>query len=277
MVRTILIVSMCLLACENRTYASQAWGVTVGNNAVGSTAFIRLHEIDTSTGEVGDLSSSTGSIQGASVSDLASDPLRHPTFVWAVRDSSVGNELIAVDPFREEIVSNALIDAPQSILSIAIDPLTGVMFGASSAAIYSIDPFDGSSNLVGNTSAPVTKGLGFDSTGRLFGIEGNNRLVEVDTLTAATSLVAELDVIRMEDIAVRPEDGVMYGLGYADYQLFTINLDDGAVSSVGNSLGRPGGLAFTAVPEPSTGLIAMTASCAVFLQRKRFRFGYLIQ
>ena len=63
-------------------------------------------------------------------------------------------------------------------------------------------------------------------------------------------MVSEIDPLP-GDIAVRPEDGVMFGLGFGagpahDYSLYQINLTTGAVTDIGPSIGRPGGLAFTA-------------------------------
>jgi hypothetical protein len=179
--------------------------------------------------------------------------------------------LIAVDPLQQEILLYALIDAPTVIESLAVNPVDGVMYGASNYALYSLNAFTGLSTLVGTTRFPLSKGLGFDNSGQLYGIEDANRLVRVSTTDASVTLVATFPLDRMEDIAARPEDGVMYGLGYGGYQLFTIDLNDGALTSVGRSLNRPSGLAFTNVPEPSCLVFLAMATGTLVCRRRRYQ------
>lgn len=271
--KTIALLLLLSVTIADSASASQAWGVNVGGSGP-----IRLQSIDIKTGGVTSISQSGDSLLGASVRDLASDPVRDATRVWAVRSSGVGNELIAVDPYRELLLSYTLIDAPSDIRSLAIDPTTGVMYGASTGELYTIDPLTGSTMLLGNTAVDntaedVSRGLGFDNAGQLFGIGGSNRLLAIDKTNASSLLIAELPLLRMEDIAVRPEDGVMYGLGYSGYDLYKIDTADGSVTSVGPSVGRPGGLAFTAVPEPS-GLTLLVLVGFVGCGRVCFRPGY---
>lgn len=145
-------------------------------------------------------------------------------------------------------------------MTLAIDPTSGEFFGTSDAALYRIAPGTGATTLVGTTSLPVGRGLGFDLRGNLYGIANLNQLVAIDKLTGDTSLRATLDVIRMEDIAARPEDGVMYGIGYGpDYSLYQIDVDTGDLVKLGDSLARPSGLSFAAIPEPSTLVLVIAA------------------
>lgn len=246
-------VSVIAALVPTAAQASQAWGV-VG----GSSSSISLQAIDVATGSVGASAVSGGSLAFINVTDLASDPARYPGVVWAVRYSPlVGNELIAVNPHLKTIVNYALINAPTAVRSLAINPVDGVMYGASDSALYTINPVTGSSLFVGSTSASLADGLGFDNAGQLYGVEQSSRFVRVSTTNASTTFLGQfpgaISSAYFFDLAVRPEDGVMYALGglTGGYQLFTLGLTDGAVAPVGLSLGRPSGLAFTNVPEPS--------------------------
>jgi hypothetical protein len=69
------------------------------------------------------------------------------------------------------------------------------------------------------------------------------------------------------DIAVHPATGVMYGLGFdnqpsVDYGLYQIDLTTGAIANIGQSLFRPAGLAFTAIPEPTAFTLALLVGIA---------------
>jgi hypothetical protein len=258
-----LIAFVGLLQMSVPAWGSQAWGIGSGN-----TTSIVLNPIDVTNGAVGPNLVLGDSLQFTNVDDLASDPIRYRGLIWAVRNSSAGNELIAVSPLQQKIVSYALIDASTVVESLAVNPVDGVMYGASTNALYSLNPFTGVSTFVGITRFPLSKGLGFDNAGQLYGIEDQNRLVRVSTADASVTLVATLALSRMEDIAARPENGVMYGLGFGGYQLFTIDLNNGALTSVGPSLTRPSGLAFTNVPEPSSlAFVTMVAGTLAFRRR----------
>jgi hypothetical protein len=243
-------------------FASQLWGVVLGN----STSVV-LHPIDPATGMVGQTKSIGMGLNFANVDDLASDPARQPSVVWVIRSSLAGNELIAVDPFQEQLLSVTLLNAPAPIVSLAIDPTDGVFYGATTGALYRIAPDTGATALIGATAMPVDKALGFDNQGNLYGIANNVNLVSVNKTTGATSLIAPLNLGRMEDIAARPEDGVMFGLGFG-YSLYRINVGTGQLLEVGPSLSRPGGLAFTAVLEPTASFLCLAAVSSFIIGRR---------
>ena len=260
---TVLII--CIFVTSDVAVASQAWGVAGGN----STA-ISLYPINTATGTVSfsEVSESGGTLAFANIDDLASDPVRYPQLVWAVRTSIDGNELIAVDPYRESILSYAIIDASSDILGIAINPRSGVMFGTSTDALFTVDAFTGESNLVGETSLPDISGLGFDDTGRLFGIQGT-QFVEIDIMDASITSIGTVSANQFSDIAADPQSRTLYGLGLNIYELVTIDPSSGTVTTVGESLIRPSGLAFTAVPEPSSWLMVIIAGLVMIMPWSR--------
>lgn len=239
--------------------ASQLWGATGG---LGTS--IALRPIDAATGAFGAETTIGADLSRAAIYDLADDPARQPSVVWALRGSASGTELVAVDPFRRQLLSLIAVSAPAPILSLAIDPTDGAFYGASSSALYRIAPDTGAAALVGISASPVGKALGFDAAGGLYGISNENVLVSVNKSTGETTVVAALDVLRMEDLAVRPEDGVLFGLGYSSsYYLYQVDPVDAQVVEVGLTLGRSGGLAFTFVPEPSGAALAVIAAMAV--------------
>jgi hypothetical protein len=219
---------------------------------------LSLTPINATNGAVGPVMAITGVTRA--LSDLAGQG----SLVWGISGGFGDGPLVAMDPVTKQIVSSISIapkfTAAQSIESLAIDPLSGEIYGATSTNLYRISPATGMATLVGATALPVDKALGFDAGGNLYGIGNHNRLVVVDKSTGGTSLVAALAVQEMEDIAVQPETGVMYGIGYGpNYSLYQINLTNGALVNVGPSLLRPTGLAFATVPEPNAAILAMIA------------------
>jgi hypothetical protein len=220
-----------------------------------------LTPINVANGAIGSAVSINGATAGWS--DLAGANGLQGALVWGIGGFLTDTPLVAMDPLTKQVASSVTITpsftAAQTIRSLAIDPESGAFYGASPSGLYRIAPTTGAATLVGATALGVSMALGFDGAGNLYGVANQNQLVAVNKATGATSLVATLGVLRMEDIAVQPETGVMYGIGYGpDYSLYQISLTDGALVKLGPSLGRPNGLAFAAVPEPATiVLIAM--------------------
>lgn len=230
---------------------SQLWGTNSG-----SSSNFGLSPIDIATGAVAPMIN-IGAVGTASVDDMASDPMRQPGVVWGVRNPLAGNQLVSIDPFGQQLLATTSITAPEAIRSLAIDPLTGLFYGASTANLYRINDQTGATTLVGPTALAVDRALGFDSLGNLFGVANSNVLVSVNKQSGATSTIATMPLSRMEDMAFDPDSGIMYGLGFG-YSLYQINLASGALNVVGPSLGRPAGMAFTIVPEPTTMLLCFS-------------------
>jgi hypothetical protein len=205
------------------------------------------------------------------LTDVAGESTSHGSLVWGVSGFFGDGPLVSMDPATKQVVSSVAITPTltAAIQSLAIDPVSGQFYGASTSALYRIAPATGAATLVGATALAVDKALGFDANGNLYGIANDNRLVAVDKGTGATSLVAVLGVERMEDIAVQPETGVMYGIGYGpDYSLYQIDLTNGTLVKLGASLIRPTGLAFAALPEPaSIVIVAAGLFCLSFRRR----------
>lgn len=234
---------------------SQLWGTYSG-----SSSNIGLTLIDIATGAVAPVIN-IAAVGSASVDDMASDPMRQPSVVWGVRNPLAGNQLVSIDPFSQQLLATTSINAPEAIRSLAIDPLTGAFYGASTANLYQINNQTGATTLVGPTALAIDRALGFDSLGNLFGVANSNVLVSVNKQSGVTSTIATMPLTRMEDMAFDPDSGIMYGLGFG-YSLYQINLTSGALTVVGPSLTRPAGMAFTDVPEPTTMLLCF---CILFI------------
>jgi hypothetical protein len=258
-VSTARVCGILILAFGTQAHASQLWGTYSG-----STGSVVLYPIDIATGAVAPVSA-IGAVGVASVDDMASDPLRRPGVIWGVRTPLAGNQLVAVDPFNLQLLSTVALNAPSPIRSVAIDPTTGLMYGATLTSLYTINSSTGATQLVGPTGVSLDRALGFDVLGNLYGIEGNNILRSVNKATGATATVATLGLTRMEDMAFDPDTGIMYGLGFG-YSLYQINVSNGDLTVIGPSLGRPAGMAFTDVPEPTgliLGLCGLVAACGL--------------
>jgi hypothetical protein len=238
------ILSMC---CSIQSVnASQLWGISSGSG----TSF-SAYPIDVSSGAI-----SAGvfidnfAVRGKQ-DDLASDPVREPSVIWLLRNTLVGSELVAVDTYQRQILSSTKLSAPK-IVDLAIDPTTGVMYGSNGGALFSIARDTGVTMLIG-TDARLYGSLGFDAHGNLYSASTFG-LFAVDKLTGSISVIRSGLPYAIADFAVRPESGVVYGItGPPAYFLFQFDLVGGNINIIGGSLGRPGGIAFTAVPE-STGL-----------------------
>jgi hypothetical protein len=231
--------------------ASDLWATTSG-----SGPSIQIYQIDSATGAVIQMKTVATGLAVAGIDDLASDPVREPSVLWAVRWSAFLNQMIAIDPYQGKVLETVPIISSSPIHSLAIDPTTGISYGTGGTSLYRIARDTGIATLVGNGSIDLDKSIGFDSVGNLFGIGtdgANYALAAIDKTTGGTINVKTLNNVRIEDFAARPEDGVMLGLGFPspDYALLQINLENGTLATVGPSLSRPSSLAFTSVPEPS--------------------------
>jgi hypothetical protein len=220
--------------------------------------------IDPATGAVG--AGSTYNPGG--IADTASDTARWPTLIWGVNGSTSPNVLSAFDPVKGTLAYSVNLALPASndpIRGLAIDPVTGDFYGASSLALFKLDPWTGARTLVGATPMRIDDALGFDAAGVLYGVTTNEELVTVDKGTATLTKVGNLAINAVFDLATRPEDGVMHAPAYsntAGYLLTTIDTSNAALQVKGPSYTRPQYLAFTGVPE-SGSMALLMVGCAL--------------
>jgi len=265
---TFLLVPFLLILCSASTLSalssSTLWGSGVGGVLRGT---LRVRRVDVATGGITPEILITGIGTRSGVLDFASDPIREPEVVWSLNYTrDFGSELLSFNPHLEQILSNVALDDNLDLQSLAIDPTTGQFYAASPTSLYQINPVTGGATQVGQTTFDVGKAIGFDLSGNLYGIgivDLQQVLVSINKVSVEAEVVGPI-AARLEDMAARPEDGVMYGLGIGDaYTLYQIDLTTGSLKDIGPSLGRPGGLAFTGIPEPTT--LALFVSAIVGL------------
>jgi hypothetical protein len=207
--------------------------------------------------------------------DLASDPSRQPNVLWAILGGSGADpSLLAIDPLTRQTISAIELDVALS--SLAIDPLSGRMYGSKASTLYTVDPSDGTIVPIGMTSDWVDEALGFDANGVLYGIGSDNgRLVRVDKETAQTSVIGTLR-IGAGDLAIRPSDGAMFGIDIHG-ELLRVNLEDGSTTTaVVRSMTRGTGLAFLSIPEPPSIVVTASAlTCTIVLIPRRRECHFL--
>ena len=252
------IVAVAVLACSaTNVHASQLWGVDSGSRPT-----INVVPIDLGTGAPSP-AVQIATPQTAASDDFASDPLRQPNLIWLVRWNINGSRLVAFDPFEEQLVANVLLDSPSRMHSLAIDPTNGSFYGASATDLYVINKTSGVTKHVGPTNA--SRALGFDALGNLFGVSGTNDFVSVNTLTGATTTIAQLGFQNFEDLATDPDTNLLYGL--ASNGLYQVDPTNGGITLIGNSAIRSAGLAFTDVPEPTAATLALVLALVVVARR----------
>lgn len=240
---------------------------------VGYSGPTPLFDMDQATG----LATVIGPSGFDNVGDLTSDTRITSPTVWGVRIPS--NELLKFNTATGGAAVAATLNSPQSIVSLAFDPVghklygnTSVGFGAPFDALYEIDPLTGNSTFIGRITFDNVYALGFSQTGKLYGVSDvNDELILIDTSTGNGSLVAALAVGSAFDIASRPEDDVMFLVDSGTQRLYTLDINTGNLTGVGPYVNSANmvGLAFSAVPEPASASLALLAGMALLARRRR--------
>jgi hypothetical protein len=233
-----------------------------------------LYEMNQATG--------AATVIGASgfdnVGDLTSDTRTAAGPIWGVKITT--NQLLKFDRFTGAASVAATLNSPNSMVSLAFDPVAGKLYGSTSVgfgapfeALYGIDPATGNCTFIGRITFDNVFALGFDQGGKLYGVsELNDQLISISTVTGNGALIANLQLTQVFDMASRPEDNVMFVADSLTSHLWTLNVVTGAATDVGAYGGTPNivGLAF-AVPEPATAtaIVTATALCAAARRRRR--------
>lgn len=216
--------------------------------------------------------------------DLASD-WRPESFRFFATASIGTNRLnimqYAPDGTLIKTVSNT-VNAPEGIGgSLAFDIVTNKLysFGGNQNILYRLDPDTGAVDKLG-TINPINSqssvgmtGAAFDSNGVLWAtgvdITGANTtymLYKINISTLAVSRIPATTYFGLpfevtNDIAFRPEDGVLFGTSFSE-GIFTIDTTNGAESHSLIKTNPPlFGLAFGPVPEPNLWCAAILLAC----------------
>ncbi|MEQ8846653.1 hypothetical protein [Botrimarina sp.] len=205
---------------------------------------------------------------------MASDPIGDPRHLWAVLGGSGADpSLLRIDAAERRPIELIPIDV--AISSLAINPVTGLMYGAKASTLYSIDPNAAELTAIGTTPVWVDEALGFDRAGVLYGTGASARgLVRVDLHTAATEIVNGAETLEAIDLAADPATGDWFASDiHGDLRRVVIAEDGTAVvSDLGRTrFNRGTGLAFAVVPEPSAILLTVLILAAVMGDRRPAR------
>lgn len=244
------LIGLAALLAGARGHASTLYGVEYN----GQTDLFSLNQ---GTGAV----SSIGASGQDNIADLTSDTRLGSQHVWGIRIPS--KELFEFNPATGAATSVATLNSPDSMVSIAFNPVDGKLygntsfgFGAPFDSLYQIDPTTGNTTLVGRITFNNVFALGFDQSGTLFGVSDiANQLISISTITGNGSLVANLTLDLSFDLASRPEDNVMFLADTVTQDLYTLDTGTGATTLVGPYGANHNivGLAFSQVPEMSQG------------------------
>ena len=222
------------------------------------TSTTPLYSVDQTTGAI----TSIGSTGRDFIGDLTSDTRAGSFTLWGVRINS--NELLTFNGATGAQTSTVTMDSSDNMVSLAFNPVTGILYGNTSAgfgapfdALYEINPLTGATTFIGRILFNNVYALGFDQSGNLFGVaDDTDQLISISTATGNGSLIANLAVGFAFDIASRPEDNVMFLADSGTLSLYQLNTTTGATSLVGayGSSTNIAGLAFgpAVVPEPGT-------------------------
>lgn len=272
MKRTLLIPSLITLLVGGtfNTSASVLFGVRFA-------ALTDLYEVDQTSGSL----SSIGPSGRDGIGDLTSDTRPGSQRIWGIRISE--NRLYEFNPATGAGTPGALLNSPDNMVSLAFDPVGGRLYGNTSLgfgapfdALYEIDPATGNSTFIGRIGFHNVYALAFDQAGQLFGVaDESNEFISISTATGNGALIAPLPLSFSFDIASRPEDNTMFLADSGTFSLYTINTANGLTALVGpySQSENIVGLAFSAIPEPSTlasaGLLAGLAVGSHLWRRRR--------
>jgi hypothetical protein len=266
-------IALWSLLAASTLVAPKASGSTLFGGALfGDSSLRTFFAVDQTTGA----RTPIGSVSPAGFYDLTSDWRPQSYRIWGVSQDGLFT-LSRIDPTTG--TRTAVGSMSTNIQSLAFDPTTETLFGAGSAGLYKIDVNTASATLVGGPSGIYPyAALGCDLAGNLFGFSSPTPpegIARIDKTTGAFQLVGPTntpDKVWLTDLAVRPEDGVMIGVGdfvFGSNKLYQVNTTTGALIPIGNSqFQQLAGLAFSPVPEPSTILLLAATLPALTVRRR---------
>ncbi len=248
------------LLCVSGSYGSTLYGpsLTFGNPLTCT--------VNQTTGAA----TAVGPLQVPIAGDMTSD-WRPATFrLWTL--DPLDRKLIQINPATG--LGTAIGTLPPNFTSLAFDVTTGLLYAADQRNLYLVDPATAATTLVGLTGRTDVNGLGFDLNGVLFGVGfGNASLVTLNTSTGQATTVGPLGVDSVADLAVRPDDGVMFATTVSGlFGLYQVDVASGHATLVGPTglVNGIDGLAFSPeVPEPSGAAFALIGLAGGFAGRRR--------
>jgi hypothetical protein len=124
-----------------------------------------------------------------------------------------------------------------TIISIAFDPTTGILYGNSLAfpdGLYTIDPVTAAATLIG-PMGQQRRALCFDNSGQLYGFLISGRLVQVDKNTGANTVIGPTGgSLTVVSDATFTADGKLYASDYSG-SLHEVDPLSGVVTPIGTT------------------------------------------
>jgi hypothetical protein len=273
-------IGIAALGCAALMAASASATELFSVDYAGAATLYRMDQVAGTAGAIGPVGVSN-------IGDLTSDTRPATPRLWGVQINAgeTADELVTIDPLTGGATGSVAIsimttatNQPGHMTSIAFDPVSGalygnttVAFGAAFDALYKIDPVTGVADFIGRITFEDVFALGFDQSGKLFGIaDATDELIGIDLVTGNGSFIANMQVSSSFDIASRPEDDVMFLVDSGSNFLYTLDTSNGNLTGVGD-YGTPlnlVGLAFSPIPEPGT-LLLVALGLPLLASRRR--------
>jgi hypothetical protein len=208
----------------------------------------------------------------ALVDDLATDEVRNPGLIWGLTRTGSAltadiSRLLLIDPLNSRELARVDLDRPLN--SLAIDSTTGIFYGGDATALYEIDPYLGSTLLIGPSIYAIDGGLGITASGELIATSRTSAgLYHVSKSSGEADWIAGSEEVRLADIAHNPNTSELFGVTTAG-SIVTIDIAAGqtSVQSTQRSITRPSGLAILSIPESATSVALATAITIMLLVR----------
>jgi len=272
--KKILIITMALFIAQILCASPAAASVLYASRSIPIDTPNDILTVDQTTG----LATPLGASGASWVGDMTSDTRAGSVTLWGTNITTgapFAGQLLTINPATGAATTVGTYDSPSEIVSLAYDPVTNALygntslgFGAAADVLYSINPATGATTQIGQgIGFDAVYALGFDNTGRLFGIS-NSDLIEINTATGVGTLIVALRASALFDMAARPEDNAMF-VAQSGGEIWTLDTTTGALTDVGpHGAGNVVGLAFSPVPEPISVTLLLLGGLALLRKRR---------
>jgi hypothetical protein len=251
----------------------------------------------TTTAKLVDINLTTGAASNPrdtgiyALTGIATQPVSGNLFGLTSGFSTPANSLIHIDPSNGAVTVVGSTGLPLIVEGdLAFNPLNGFLYGVQDLGqsltdrnLFRINALTGLATVISNLPSGDYSALAFIGTGLLYAIDtaGNNNsyLMNINPTNGAVSILVQMNVNlgSAAGLAINPITGVAYVADGGDASgnptnlLFTVDLATGLASSVGPTgvVGGISGLAFIAVPEPSSLFLVATAGLSFLIRRMR--------
>lgn len=169
--------------------------------------------------------------------------------LYAAAGGSTASSLYTLDEATGQ--ATAVGPTGYALTGLAVDPTTGIMYGATSAqspgttnALVTVNPATGAAALVaGFSSGSTVADIAFDSTGQMYGwTESGDHPVSIDKATAAVTVLNATSLGTFGDGEAIDENGVWYDMSKGETgALWTVDKSSGAVTTVATLSNSPNG------------------------------------